>query len=78
MPNRTSKREPGKASRNERRKVSATLVNGLSGAIFIVGAVQPLFGAPGFLLDWVRMALAIFAAFLLHLAALHVVRGVED
>lgn len=78
MPNRKSKREPGKASPNERRKVSAALVNGLSGAIFVVGAVQPLFGAPGYLVDWVRMAQAIFAAFLLHLAALRVVRGVED
>jgi hypothetical protein len=69
---------PGKASRNERRKATAALVNGISGAIFIVGAVQPMFGAPGFGFDWARVALALVLAFLLHLAALRVVRGVED
>lgn len=58
--------------------MTATLVNGMAGAILIVGAVQPLFGAPGYLLDWLRISLAMFAAFLLHLAALHTVRGIED
>ncbi len=50
-----SKRNPGKTSRNERRKISATLVNGISGAIFVIGAVQPIFGAisPG--PDWFRI-----------------------
>jgi predicted permease len=71
-------RRIGKASRNERRKVTATLVNGMAGAILIVGAVQPLFGAPGYALDWLRIWLAMGTAFLLHLAALHAVRGMED
>jgi hypothetical protein len=50
-----ARRNPGKASRNERRKVTATLVNGMAGVILIVGAVQPLFGAPGYDLDWRRI-----------------------
>ncbi len=69
---------PARASRNERRKVSAALVNGLSGAIFIVGAVQPLFGAPGYVVDWSRMLLAVVAAFALHVIALRAVHGIED
>ncbi len=73
-----SKRNPGKTSRNERRKISATLVNGISGAIFVIGAVQPIFGAisPG--PDWFRISLSMITASVIHIVALHVVRGVED
>ncbi len=35
------RRSLGKAARNEQRKLSAALVNAMSGAIFIVRAVQP-------------------------------------
>lgn len=73
-----ARRNPGKASRNERRKVSATLVNGVSGAILVVGAVQPMFGATDHGPDWSRILLAIISAFMLHIVALHVARGVED
>ncbi len=73
-----ARRNPGKASRNERRKVTAALANGVAGAILIVGAVQPIFGPPGSELDWLRMLLAISAGFRPHLGALGVVRGVED
>lgn len=73
-----AKRNPGKASRNERRKISATLVNSISGAIFIVGAVQPIFGATDYGPDWFRITLSMITAFVIHIVALHVARGVED
>lgn len=73
-----ARRNPGKASRNERRKISATLVNGISGAILVVGAVQPIFGAISHGPDWFRISLSTISAFVIHIVALHIVRGVED
>jgi|CXWL01.1.fsa_nt_gi uncharacterized membrane protein YeaQ/YmgE (transglycosylase-associated protein family) len=72
------RRSPGKASRNERRKISATLVNGISGAILVVGVVQPIFGATSRGSDWLRISLSTIGAFVIHIVALHIARGVED
>lgn len=72
------RRNPGKASRNERRKVSATLVNGVSGAVLVVGVIQPLFGAVSQGPDWFRISLSTISAFVIHIVALHIARGVED
>lgn len=66
---------PGKASRNERRKAVATVLNALAVAIFISAFLQPLLSG-GFKLS--RTVWGV-GGFLVFQGALHyILKGVED
>ncbi|MFZ4072128.1 MAG: hypothetical protein ACOYJ6_18785 [Caulobacterales bacterium] len=69
---------PGKAARNERRKARAALMNGLAGALFAVGVLQPAFAPQTAPIDWLSAAIATILGFLLHALAHGELRKVED
>jgi len=70
-----TRRTPGKAARNERRKAVATLLNALSAAAVITAGLQPLV-AESF--SWLKFAAAIAAFVVCQLVLYYILGGLED
>ena len=72
-----------KAARNERRKLTATFINGLGIAILAIGFFTPAFQFFGGLANpnlsqLVIVVVCILLAFALHLLARYQLRGIEE
>ncbi len=69
---------PGKAARNERRKLFANTVNTVGLGIFAIGFVQPIFALAFSVPKLTTMALSAFASYIFHVAARRALRSLED
>ena len=69
---------PGKAARNERRKLRATTYNALGLALIVVGGVTPLFNGVSDPLTLLKVAMAAVFGYGLHHWALHELALLED
>ncbi|RYG98358.1 MAG: amino acid transporter [Alphaproteobacteria bacterium] len=75
--------ELNKAARNERRKLSATFLNGIAMAVFAIGGFTPVFQVIGGVTTpsiwiFVMIPVCMIGAFALHLFARYQLRGIEE
>lgn len=58
--------EPGKAARNERRKLRATTLNAIALALLAIGVIQPAFAGRFDHVGLIRMAFSAFGSYFVH------------
>ena len=69
---------PGKAARNEQRKLKATTFNAIGLAFGAFGAVQPVVVGVLTLEGLLKVVICAVITYLLHIHALRLVAGLED
>ena len=69
---------PGKAARNERRKLRATTFNAMGLAFGAVGVIQPVIVGEFTLEVTAKVVISAAIAYILHQYALHLLAALED
>jgi hypothetical protein len=68
---------PSKAARNERRKLTATFINGLAIAAGVLGVLRPIFDAAAYT-GLTSIVISSAFAFATHMVARQWLRSLED